>query len=254
MPWDPSAYLAFADHRTRAVHELVARIAVEAPSLVADLGCGPGNSTAVLAARWPEARLIGVDNSREMLTRAAKSGVKADWIEADIASWRPDDAPDIVFSNAALQWVPEPERAVVRLMSQVAEGGALAFQVPANLGGAPHTLIDRALEETGLAGAVGTADLSRHVLPLADYYRLLAPAAKSVDAWDTEYLQSLEGEDAVFRWIEGTALVPILAALKPGDRTRFAGRLKELLRAHYPREPGGQTLMPFRRRFVVAQN
>ena len=253
MPWNPSAYLAFGDSRTRPVHELLARVPLEMPARIVDLGCGPGNSTAAIAARWPSAHIIGLDNSREMLARAANAGLEAEWIEGDIATWRPDGAVDLVFANASLQWVANPEDVARRLFSCVAPGGAFAFQVPANLSGPPHTLIDRALDETGLRGVVPPGDLSRHVLPAADYYRILAPDAREVDVWDTEYLQSLEGADAVFRWIEGTALVPILAALAPQDRERFTARLKPLLRAHYPVAADNRTLMPFRRRFVVAR-
>lgn len=253
MTWNPSAYLAFADHRTRAVHELVVRVPIVAPQQIVDLGCGPGNSTEVLAQRWPQARLIGVDNSREMLARAAQLPLTAEWVEGDIAAWRPDIAPDILFANASLQWVKEPAGTVERLFSFVAAGGALAFQVPANLGCPPHTLIDEALGEVGLAGAAERFGSSRHVLPATAYYRVLASGARNVDVWDTEYLQVLEGEDAVFRWISGTALVAILAGLAPADRERFTRKLRPLLRAHYPQEPDGRTLMPFRRRFVVAQ-
>jgi trans-aconitate 2-methyltransferase len=253
LPWNPSLYLTFGDHRTRPVHELLARVPLEAPARIADLGCGPGNSTAAIAARWPNAHIVGLDNSREMLARAAKSGLKAEWIEGDIATWRPALAVDLVFANASLQWVPEPEHVALRLFSFVATGGVLAFQVPANLGGPPHTLVDQALAETGLMGAVPLSDLSRHVLPAADYYRVLAPDALEVDVWDTEYQQALEGADAVYRWIEGTALVPILAALVPMDRERFTAQLKPLLRAHYPVEADNRALMAFRRRFVVAR-
>jgi trans-aconitate 2-methyltransferase len=251
--WNPETYLQFEERRTRPVHELLARVPLEAPALIFDLGCGPGNSTAALAARWPAARLVGLDNSLEMLAQARKSIAGAEWLHADIASWQPEQPADLLFANASLQWVQEPEATIRRLFSYVAPGGALAFQVPANHQGPPHSLVDQALQETNLIDCVGQSELSRHVLAPAAYHRALSPAARSLDIWDTEYLQVLDGEDAVFDWIKGTALVPILAALNESEKQQFVGALRALLRAAYPREASGKTLMPFRRRFVVAR-
>jgi trans-aconitate 2-methyltransferase len=252
MVWNPETYLQFEEQRTRPVHELLARVPLEAPGLIFDLGCGPGNSTAALAARWPEARLVGLDNSLEMLDQARKCVSGAHWLHADIASWQPEQPVDLLFANASLQWVPQPEAAVRRLFSYLAPGGVLAFQVPANHEGPPHSLVDQALQETNLSDRVERSELSRHVLEPAAYYRALSPAARAVDIWDTKYLQVLDGEDAVFDWIKGTALVPILAVLNESEKQQFVGALRALLRAAYPREAGGKTLMPFRRRFVVA--
>jgi trans-aconitate 2-methyltransferase len=253
MAWDPATYLQFEPERTRPVHELLARVPLEAPALIFDLGCGPGNATAVLAARWPAARLVGLDNSLEMLTQARKNVPGASWLHADIATWEPEQPAGLLFANASLQWVPEPEATVRRLFSHVSPAGVLAFQVPANHEGPPHSLIDQALQDTNLIDHVEVSELSRHVLAPAAYYRALSPAARSVDTWDTEYLHVLDGEDAVFDWIKGTALVPIFAALHEGERQRFVAALRALLRAAYPREVSGRTLMPFRRRFVVAR-
>jgi trans-aconitate 2-methyltransferase len=129
----------------------------------------------------------------------------------------------------------------------------LAFQVPANLDGPPNSLIDQALRESDLINRIDRSRFPRHMLAPAAYYRTLSPAARSVDIWDTEYLQVLGGEDAVFDWIKGTSLVSILAVLNESEGQQFVAALRVLMRAAYPREVSGMTLMPFRRRFVVAR-
>src|SRR3954463_16393177 len=133
MPtWDAAQYLRFAGERTRPAVDLLARVPVDSPRSIADLGCGPGNSTALLRARWPDAEIVGVDSSPEMLRDARASGVRARFIEADITQWTPDEPYDLVFSNAVLQWIGDHESLVPRLFSFVRPGGVLAFQVPRN--------------------------------------------------------------------------------------------------------------------------
>jgi len=127
MAWDPKIYMKFGAERTRPAAELLARIETDSPSRVADLGCGPGNSTALLAARWPDAQIEGIDNSPEMLADARASGVRARFVEADVSSWSPDAACDVIYSNATLQWVPDHATLLQRLMSFLAPGGWLAF-------------------------------------------------------------------------------------------------------------------------------
>src|ERR1700710_576264 len=133
MTWNPATYLAFADERTRPAAELLARIPDGAPAHVIDLGCGPGNSTALLAARWPHARLEGLDSSPAMLEQAHRSGVAAHWIEADLAAWQGKEPDDVIFSNAAFQWLGDHRDLLRRVIGFVRPGGAFAFQVPHNM-------------------------------------------------------------------------------------------------------------------------
>ncbi len=253
MVWNAATYLSFADHRTRPAYELIARIPLGSPRLIYDLGCGPGNSARALLERWPDAHLIGVDSSKEMLETARRDGPKgAEWQEADIGDWSPGEAPDLLFSNATLQWIGGQAQLLPRLLASVKPGGAFAFQIPANHRDPPHTIIDEVLAEQGLSHRIKSASLSRHVLPQADYYRMLMPLASQLDIWDTRYLQVVEGADPVLRWIKGTALVPIMAELNESEASRFLAVLKERLAAHYPQESNGLTLFPFARRFIVA--
>lgn len=252
MAWDPSQYLAFADLRTRPSHELIARIALEKPESIVDLGCGPGNSTHALRLRWGNADILGVDNSPQMLARARKDGPDARWLEADLKTWRPAQPVDLVFSNATLQWLDGHAQLFPALMSHVADGGAFAVQMPRNFDAPSHRLLHEVAREGPWAPRLARKLRDEPVGAPEFYYDLLAPMSRRVDIWETDYLQVMEGEDPVLDWIKGTALVPIMAALEEPDRTRYLDALAARLRAAYPRRGDGKTLFSFRRLFIIA--
>jgi trans-aconitate 2-methyltransferase len=250
--WDPKTYLAFADERTRPAAELLARIPIEAPARVVDLGCGPGNSTALLADRWPSAQIEGVDSSPEMIRQARESSVRADWAVADIADWTAGAPYDVVYSNAALHWVGDQAALLPRLMQSVSPRGALAFQVPLNFDMPSHVL----MREVAAKGS--WADKLRDVrnivlMSAAQSFDILEPYAAGLDIWETEYLQVMEGPDAIYRWVSGTGLRPFVQALDGAEREAFIEAYKARLNAAYPMRDSGKTLFPFRRLFVVAR-
>jgi trans-aconitate 2-methyltransferase len=253
LTWQPERYLAFADQRTRPALDLLARVPLAEPARVVDLGCGPGNSTALLAQRWPEAAVVGVDRSPEMLAQARASGVRATWVEADIAAWTPDDPLDLIYANAALQWLGEHATLWPRLLSQLHAGGVLAVQMPRNFEAPSHAL----LRETARSGP--WADRLAGILerpPVAApawYHDLLAPHAAALDIWETEYLHVLAGDDPVLNWTRGTALRPVVQALDRDQFAAFEAAYAARLRVAYPRRPDGRTLFPFRRLFIVAR-
>lgn len=251
--WSPDHYLRYGDERTRLAIDLVSRIEVEAPRSLVDLGCGPGNSTAVLRRRWPQARATGVDNSPEMVEAARAADPAVEWLLADIATWEPDGVFDVVFSNAALQWVPDHAAVVRRLLGWVAPEGALAFQIPS----AEYAVVRRLIHEV----AADPKWAERMTAPLgaltmetpAFYYAYLAPHARSLDIWETEYLHVMPSHDAVVDWISSTGLRPFLQALATdAERGEFVGRLRERVRESYEAHCDGSVLFPFRRLFVVA--
>jgi trans-aconitate 2-methyltransferase len=251
MTWNPGTYLAFADQRTRPAAELLARVPVERPARVIDLGCGPGNSTALLAARWPDAVLEGLDSSAEMLAEAQASGVAAGWVLADLAAWAPAVPYDVIYSNATLQWVPDQAALLPRLMSFVAPGGAFAFQVPVNFNAPSHVLLwETAADPRWKSKLQAIRETERGRPEL--YYDILRPHAAALDIWQTEYLQVMDGEDAVYRWVSGTALRPYVQTLDGAERDAFIAAYKTKLNAAYTRRADGATLFPFQRLFVVA--
>ncbi len=252
MAWDPSQYLAFADLRTRPSHELIARIALERPESIVDLGCGPGNSTQALRLRWANADILGVDNSPQMLARARKDGPDARWLEADLKTWRPAQPVNLVFSNATLQWLDGHAQLFPALMSHVAGGGAFAVQMLRNFDAPSHRLLHEVAREGPWSPRLARKFREEPVGGPEFYYDLLAPMSLRVDIWETDYLQVMEGEDPVLDWIKGTALVPVMAALEEPERTHYLDALAARLRAAYPRRGDGKTLFSFRRLFIIA--
>ncbi len=246
----------FADARQRPALDLLARIPLDDPRLIYDLGCGPGNVTALLARRWPEARLIGVDSAPAMLARARDTLPTATWTEADIARWRAEEAADLIFSNAALHWLDDHVALFSRLFAGLAPGGALGVQMPRNFAAASHRLIVETAR-TGpwadrLSAAVARYDGDGPVAAPDTYFDILGPAAAALDIWETEYLQVLTGENAVLNWIRGTALGPVADALDPDLWQAYLDALTPRLAEAYPMRPDGRTLFPFRRLFIVA--
>lgn len=252
MAWDPKTYLAFGSERTRAASDLLARIALAAPRRVADLGCGPGNSTALLRTRWPDAQIDGIDLSPEMLGEARANGIDANFIAANIAQWRPDGLYDVIYSNAALQWLGDHEVLFPRLFSFVAPGGVLAIQVPRNYDEVCQVLVREVVADPRWAEQLKEARDWWNGLAPERYYDLLAPAAQRIDLWETRYFHVLEGEDAVFHWMMGTSLRPFAAALESPLRERFLEDYRGRLADAYRPRADGKTIHRFLRLFLVA--
>ncbi|MER7581617.1 methyltransferase domain-containing protein [Kitasatospora sp. NPDC097691] len=254
--WDPAQYLCFADERTRPLRDLLARVPVlphPGEETILDIGCGPGNSTAVLRERWPHARITGVDNSAPMLATARTEGEPdADYLLADARDYDPAPArPDLVVSNAALHWVDGHLDLVPRWAAALRPGGVVAFQVPGNFDAPSHTLLADLRRSTRWRALLGEDAVRPGVHPPARYLDALAAAGCHPDVWETTYLTALPGPDPVLEWVKGTALRPVLTRLAdPADRAAFLAEYGRLLREAYPAGPSG-TVFPFRRIFAV---
>ena len=253
MAWDPKTYLSFENERTRPAAELLARVGLESPATIVDLGCGPGNSTALLAARYPRAELEGVDSSVDMLAQARRSGANAQWTIADISTWQPARALELIFSNATFQWVPDHAQLLPRLVSYLKAGGMLAFQVPRNFDEPCHTLIRDVAAQDPWAEKLECVRDWWNVQEPKTYFDILEPICARIDIWETTYLHTLEGEDAVFRWMSGTGLRPFAAVLEGAERDAFLAEYRRRAGEAYPRRKSGITLYPFRRLFCVAK-
>ncbi|MFI0410160.1 trans-aconitate 2-methyltransferase [Actinomadura sp. 3N508] len=251
--WDPAQYEAFGGERARPFRELTGRLDGAAPARIVDLGCGTGELTATLAARWPGAVIDALDSSAEMIAEARRREIpgRLSFRVGDVAAWRPEGPVDLIVSNAVLQWVPEHLDLLPQWADALTPGGRLAFQVPGNFGEPSHVLLRELARSDRWRGKLGAFQRDAPVLDAAGYLDLLTRHGCAVDAWETTYIQVLHGDDPVLEWVKGSALRPVLSTLDPGETEEFLAAYRERLRQAYPAAPYG-TVFPFRRIFVVA--
>ncbi|MFM9859384.1 trans-aconitate 2-methyltransferase [Pseudoxanthobacter sp. M-2] len=251
--WSPSLYVKFEDERTRPAADLLAHVPLETARRIIDMGCGPGNSTELLAARFPAATVTGVDSSPEMLAAASKRLPHLAFEHADLTTWMPAGPVHLLYANAVFQWVPDHLAVLVRLMGALAPGGVLAVQMPDNLGEPSH----RAMRDTAEAGPwaerIHAAGIGRERLPPVEaYYDALKPFAARVDLWHTHYQHPLAGVPAIVAWLKSTGLRPYLAPLTEAERPAFLADYARRLEADYHPRVDGTVLLRFPRLFIVA--
>jgi len=232
--------------------DLIERISLEAPSVVYDLGCGTGNATVILKGRWPLARVTGVDGSSEMLAQARSRGGGIAWMRADLNTWEPDEQCDLLFSNAAFQWLGGHEELFPRLLGYLKPEGALAVQMPNNFGAPTHTTVVETVERGLWRDKLESHLLKRPVLEPGAYYDVLRGSAASVDMWETTYYHVLQGEDPIVEWTKGSFLRPLLAQLDEKESKEFLEEYAARVRGFYSRRPDGTTVMEFKRLFFIA--
>jgi trans-aconitate 2-methyltransferase len=252
--WRPGDYLRFADERTRPARDLFARIPLKVPELVYDLGCGPGNSTALLREAYPQAKLVGIDNSATMLAKARSHVPQVEFIEGDLAAWPGDPNTDLLYANASFQWVPDHVSVLLRLLKGLKTGGVLALQMPDNLDEPSHRLMRETTETGPWTGLLRNAAGAREVIRTPDeYYSLLKPHCRSLDIWHTAYTHVLDGVQGIVDFISTTGLRPYLNPLDEAMRAPFLDAYRADLTKAYPAMLDGKVLMRFPRLFLVAQ-
>ncbi len=251
--WDPAQYLKFGGERLRPAADLLANVPSASPATIHDLGCGTGSVTRLLRVRWPAARIIGVDSSPDMLARAAAEGPAAEWVQADLARWSPGEPTDLIFSNAALHWLPRHEEFFPGLMDWLAPGGVLAVQMPCNFAAPSHQLIAQVAGQQKWRNRLEALVRPSPVHEPERYVDWLLPMCDFLSVWQTEYLHLLSGEDPVKEWLKGSWLKPFLDALEPREREPFEAECAARLRAAYPARADGITVFRFRRLFIVAR-
>ena len=250
--WDPDQYLKFHGPRIRPALDLLAQMNVDSPETVYDLGCGPGNVTGFIQQRWPAADVIGIDASETMLAQARELHPDKTWSQADLTDWAPDAKADVLYSNAVFQWLRDHDTLLPGLVANVRKGGLFAFQLPRNWNAPSHAIIHELVAASPHRAQLEPLLLHDPVHPPDYYYDLLRSHVSAIDIWETEYLQILDGENAVAEWTKGSTLKPLLDAL--GDEAAaFYDQYAAHLAPQYPQRSDGKTLYPFRRLFVVAR-
>jgi trans-aconitate 2-methyltransferase len=253
MPdWSPERYLRFEDERARAARDLLAQVPLATASRVVDVGCGPGNSTELLVARFPTAQVVGLDNSPAMLAEARQRLPAVRFEAADATTWLPEPDVDLVYANATYQWVPRHLEQLPRVLAALPEGGLLAVQMPDNVGEPTHRLMLETAAALGLAERL--ADAERAALPPPGaYYDVLKPLAAAVDVWRTTYHHVLADPAAIVDFIRATGLRPFLDPLSEPEREAFLADYTARIDAAYPVRIDGRRLLAFPRLFIVAR-
>ena len=270
--WDATLYLRFGGERARPFFDLLARVGAELPDYVVDMGCGPGHLTALLAERWPSAAVCGIDSSPQMIEAAQRlvpeharrsqaspapgttmtsHAPGLSFEPDDVRHWEPQSLPDVIVSNAVLQWGPGHRELLVRWAGWLADDGWLAFAVPGNFDQPSHAILREMVASARWRPLLRDVELSRQTADPADYAELLSGAGCEVDAWETTYVHILHGEDPVLEWYKGTGLRPVLAELDEDRAADFLAEYGEQVREAYPPSSFG-TVFPFRRVFTVA--
>jgi trans-aconitate 2-methyltransferase len=253
MPnWDQELYYRFRQQRTQPSIDLVARIPLSQPVRVVDLGCGAGNSTAELRRRWPDCSLVGIDNSDEMLTAARQTDPRTQWVKADIASWQPEEPYELVFSNAALQWLPDHETLIPRLLAAVRPDGLLAVQLPDHYDSALYRVLIEVSFDLRWTARLEPArhSLTRHNVSF--YYDLLSSCCQRFDIWTTEYHHELSSHQEILTFHRGTGMRPYLEALSADEIEDFEQLVLDGYRQAFPLQANGRVLFPFKRLFFIA--
>jgi len=252
--WRPEDYLRFNDERSRPARDLVVRIPLKAPELVYDLGCGPGNSTALLREAYPQAKLFGLDISKTMLAKARKDLPQVEFIEVDVAAWPGDSNADLLYANASFHWVPNHVSVLLRLLKGLKAGGVLALQMPDNMDEPCHQMMHETAESGPWANALRNAAGAREIIRSPnEYYTVLKPHCRSLDFWHTAYYHALDGVQGIIDFFSTTGLRPYLDPLDGVMRAQFISSYRARLLRAYPEMFDGKVLMRFPRLFIVAQ-
>ncbi|KAF2498708.1 S-adenosyl-L-methionine-dependent methyltransferase [Lophium mytilinum] len=253
--WSATQYLKFGDQRTRAVRDLLSAVPLTSPSRIVDLGCGPGNSTEVLLARYPNATITGMDSSDDMLAKAGAALPNIDFVKGDLTTYEPTAGTDLLFSNAVFQWLPGPARipTLARLIKTLPSGGVIAIQVPDNFHERSHRLMRETAADGPWAPILSKLNPERDPIAApATFYDALKPLCASVDIWHTHYQHVLEGPQAIVEWVKGTGLRPFVDPLDEGMREGFLKAYLERIAEAYPRLGDGKVMLTYPRLFLVA--
>ena len=252
--WNPELYLKFDNERTQPAIDLISRIDFSNPSKILDVGCGPGNSTQMLAARWPDSRITGLDNSPAMINRAAKDYPDQDWIIADAGKENIPGIYDIIFSNAAIQWIPDHYSLFSRLKESLNSNGILAVQIPLFFEMPLGKSIRRISIESKWADTLTGANGLFTIHTPAEYYDILSGLFSKIDIWQTDYVHVMDSHEAILQMIKSTGLKPYLDLLEKADeKTELEKMVLEEIKKDYPLQQNKKALLPFKRLFFIAK-
>jgi trans-aconitate 2-methyltransferase len=253
MNWDPKQYLKYADERFRPAYDLIAQIPLQSPKIIYDLGCGTGHLTLALSNFWPDAQIIGIDSSNEMLEKAKTLNANISWENQSIENWTPQNGKaDIIFSNSVLHWLDNHEKVFIKLIDSLNPGGILAIQMPNNFKEPTHTTAFEIIKSNKDWKSRFLSFLNHEpVHDFSFYYKLFSNGTNFINAWESTYFHLLSGTSPVVEWVKGSFLKPLLDQMPSEDKVKFLKIYTDKIAIHYPSQPNNTTILPFKRLFLV---
>jgi trans-aconitate 2-methyltransferase len=253
--WSAAQYLKFEEERTRPSRDLLSQVPLKSPKRVVDLGCGPGNSTTVLAAQYPQSHITGMDSSPDMIEKARATLPGIEFTLDDLNSYTPNEPVDLFFSNAVFQWLSYVDRikVIMKLIQTQPSGGVSAFQVPDNFMEPSHEAMRSLAAEGPWAATLSRLQPAREAFQSPqELYDQIKPLCSSVNLWHTHYHHVLDGHEALVEWVKGTGLRPFIDPLSTEEREGFLKAYLERLKKIYPSSYDGKVLLRYPRLFMVA--
>jgi trans-aconitate 2-methyltransferase len=251
--WSAKQYLKFEDERTRPPRDLLAQIPLTNPRRVVDLGCGPGNSTELLIERFPNAEVIGVDSSPDMLRQARERVSHCTFVEGDLETWMPEPGTDLLFGNAVFQWLPDHPQVLARLLTALPKGGVLAVQMPDNTQEPALQLMEKVGADGPWADAIAKSNAARNDLMRPEgFYDLLRPLCSHLDIWHTHYNHIMPNHAGVVEWFKGSSLRPFYSVLEGAAREQYLAAYTDAIARAYSVRYDGKVILKFPRLFILA--
>ncbi len=256
--WNSEQYLKFRAERTQPSEDLAARIPVNSPQKIIDIGCGPGNSTRVLKNKYPDAYILGVDSSENMIEKAKKDNPDMEFELLNVPGEldklaKLSDKFDVVFSNAVLQWIPDHSALLPRLWELLNEGGTLAVQIPMNFDEPIYKIVDGTAKSAKWSGKIGLPRLF-HTLTAEEYFDIISRLTDDFSFWHTTYFHRMPSAESIMEWYKSTGLRPYLEALEKngGDAADLEREIYEQVKKEYPPRENGELIFRFPRFFFIA--
>lgn len=250
--WDPEQYLQFKKDRLRPAIDLLERVKIDELGYIVDLGCGPATSTRLLGERFPDAKIVGIDNSPQMIVEAAKTYREAEYILCELEEWRPEANVDLLFANAVFHWLTDHGALIKRLAAMLLPDGVLAFQMPDNLSEPSHRAIAELVNLEEWKDVIGGNSSSRGELgSINRYYDWMAQDFHHIDIWRTTYAHVMPSHQHIVEWIKGAALTPYLGKMSDKQKAKFLEAYELKIRKFYPTQTDGTVIFHFPRLFVV---
>ena len=252
--WDSAQYLKFNKERTQPSIDLANRIPLLKPKKIIDIGCGPGNSTKVLFDKYPNANILGVDYSENMLDKASENYpmIKFSAFDASSDTWNLDNDYDIVFSNACIQWIPNHNELLRKMMNLLNDGGILAVQIPIQYNEPIYEIMKKVVSSQNQENRFSYSN-PLNILNDSEYYDILSEISKDFEIWTTTYYHRMKNHRDIVEWYKSTALKPYLDRLDEAEQKVFLEDVYREVLTQYKTQANGEIILRFPRLFFIGK-